>query len=106
MRGCFGAVDGFLLLPQDEVGEPRVRFDSNERYQNFPSVEQLLHWQSDLSMAHDYKARCARENVDFSIRRALRARSTHTRPHLPTPQPPQHQLTVRLNATCELPASS
>ena len=38
--------------------------------------------------------------------RALRARSTHTRPHLPTHQPPQHRLTVRLNATCELPASS
>ena len=43
------------------MGEGRVRFDSNERYQNFHSVEQLVHWESDLGMAHDYKGRCPRQ---------------------------------------------
>ena len=48
-------------LSTNLIGEPRVRFDSNERYQNFHSVEQLVHWQSDLGYAHDYKARCPRQ---------------------------------------------
>lgn len=48
-------------LSTNLIGEGRVRFDSNERYQNYHSVEQLIHWTTDLGMAHDYKTRCPRQ---------------------------------------------
>ena len=42
-RHCVWA-DTNHTLSTNLIGEPRVRFDSNERYPNYHSVEQLLHW--------------------------------------------------------------
>ena len=48
-------------LTTNLIGEKRVRFESDERYQNYHEVEQLLHTPTDLSMQHDLKMRCPRQ---------------------------------------------
>ena len=65
-------------LSTNLIGEARVRFDSNERYQNYHSVEQLLHWPTDLAMEHDYKTRCPRQLACLqSMLRAERLTRVH-----------------------------
>ena len=84
---------------QERYRRRRERVERQEMERQRSEAEERLRVHNTTSDPHAGERPC-----DWL--RALRARSTHTRPHLPTHQPPQHRLTVRLNATCELPASS